>query len=87
MLQPENMDVVVRWRSREYRVEGARTLGELKRRVGELTGVDAKRQKLMGLPPKAVKGAADDSPLASLGLKPEHRLTICLLYTSPSPRD
>lgn len=67
--------VVVKWRGNEYRVE-ALTLGELKSRVGTLTGVSAKRQKLMGLPPKAPKNAPDDATLASLFFKPDQRLMM-----------
>lgn len=72
----EDPTVLVKWRGTEYRVEGARTLGELKERVGGLTGVDAKRQKLMGLPPKAAKGAPDVATLLSLGVKAGQRLMM-----------
>jgi ubiquitin-like domain-containing CTD phosphatase 1 len=56
------LNVVVKWRGTDFSVEldAEATILTLKRKVGELTGVDAKRQKLMGLPAKAAK-AADEA--------------------------
>uniref|UniRef100_A0A0D9V8G8 protein-serine/threonine phosphatase n=1 Tax=Leersia perrieri TaxID=77586 RepID=A0A0D9V8G8_9ORYZ len=62
---PEEMTLVVKWVTKDYtvRVVGDDTLGELKRRICEVTGVLPKRQKV--LYPRFKLNECDDSTLLS----------------------
>lgn len=73
----EEMTLTVKWSGKEYtvRVCGDDTVGELKRRVSEVTNVLPKRQKL--LYPKVGSKLADDSTLLSqLPLKSSLKMTM-----------
>ncbi|KAJ0960287.1 hypothetical protein J5N97_001902 [Dioscorea zingiberensis] len=73
----EEMTLTVKWSGKEYivRVCGDDTVGELKRRICEVTTVLPKRQKL--LYPKLASKLGDDSILLSqLPLKPSVKMTM-----------
>ncbi|CAI9103798.1 OLC1v1002356C1 [Oldenlandia corymbosa var. corymbosa] len=73
----EEMTLTVKWSGKEYtvRVCGDDTVGELKRRISEVTEVLPKRQKL--LYPKAGPKLSDDSTLLSqLPLKSSLKMTM-----------
>lgn len=81
----EELTLTVKWSGKEYtvRVCGDDSVGELKRRICELTNVLPKRQKL--LYPKVGSKLADDSVLLSqLPLKSSLKMTmIGSLFLSP----
>lgn len=73
----EELTLIVKWSGKEYtvRVCGDDSVGELKRRICELTNVLPKRQKL--LYPKIGNKLADDSVLLSqLPLKSSLKMTM-----------
>ncbi|KAL3515681.1 hypothetical protein ACH5RR_022583 [Cinchona calisaya] len=73
----EEITLVVKWSGKEYtvRVCGDDTVGELKRRICEVTNVLPKRQKL--LYPKVGSKLSDDSTLLSqLSLKSSLKMTM-----------
>ncbi|WOL16067.1 ubiquitin-like domain-containing CTD phosphatase [Canna indica] len=73
----EEMTLTVKWSGKEYtvRVCGDDSVGELKRRICEVTNVLPKRQKL--LYPKLAAKLGDDSILLSqLNLKPSVKMTM-----------
>lgn len=91
----EELTLTVKWSGKEYtvRVCGDDSVGELKRRICEVTNVLPKRQKL--LYPKIGSKLADDSTLlSSLPLKSSLKMTmigfvsvfLCLSHTSNSSR-
>jgi ubiquitin-like domain-containing CTD phosphatase 1 len=74
---PEEMTLVVKWRGQEQsvRMVGDDTLGELKLRICEVTGVLPKRQKL--LYPKVIFNNLPDSTLLSaIPFKPNGKITM-----------
>ncbi|KAJ9687542.1 hypothetical protein PVL29_016147 [Vitis rotundifolia] len=76
-LSEEELTLTVKWSGNEYtvRVCGDDSVGELKRRICQLTNVLPKRQKL--LYPKLGSKLADDSVLLSqLPLKPSLKMTM-----------
>ena len=73
----EEITLTVKWSGKEYtvRVCGDDTVGELKRRICEVTNVLPKRQKL--LYPKVGSKLSDDSALLSqLSLKSSLKMTM-----------
>lgn len=73
----EEMTLSVKWVGKEYvvRVCADDTVGELKRRICELTNVLPKRQKLLNV--KLGSKPADDSTLLShLSLKPNVKIMM-----------
>lgn len=73
----EEVTLTVKWSGKEYtvRVCGDDTVGELKRRICEVTNVLPKRQKL--LYPKVGSKLADDSLLLSqIPLKSSLKMTM-----------
>ncbi len=63
----------VKWQGKEFSIPLADsdTVGELKRKIEEQTEVQPKRQKLLGLKPKAGGGLpADSVPVSQLLIKP-----------------
>ncbi|KAG8368817.1 hypothetical protein BUALT_Bualt15G0086200 [Buddleja alternifolia] len=76
-LTAEELTLTVKWSGKEYtvRVCGDDTVGELKRRICEVTNVLPKRQKL--LYPKVASKLADDSTLLSeIPLKASLKMTM-----------
>jgi len=74
---PEEMTLVVKWRGQEQtvRMVGDDTLGELKLRICEVTGVLPKRQTL--LYPKLILKDIDDSTLlSSIPFKPNGKISM-----------
>lgn len=73
----EEITMAVKWSGKEYtvRVCADETVGELKRRICEVTNVLPKRQKLLNV--KAGVKPADDSMLLSqLTLKPSLKIMM-----------
>lgn len=80
----EELTLTVKWSGKEYtvRVCGDDTVGELKRRICEVTNVLPKRQKL--LYPKVGSKLADESLLLSqLPLKSSLKMTMIGFVSSP----
>ncbi|KAG6543997.1 hypothetical protein Mapa_014621 [Marchantia paleacea] len=73
----EEMTLAVKWAGKEYtvRVCGDDSVGELKRRICELTNVLPKRQKLLNVK-AGVKPAQDSSLLSQLALKPGTKILM-----------
>lgn len=73
----EELTLAVKWSGKEYTVRACAedTVGELKRRICEVTNVLPKRQKLLNV--KAGSKPADDSMLLSqLVLKPSIKIMM-----------
>lgn len=64
--------LIAKWNGKEHRLEvqESTTVGDVRRRLQEMTNVQPKRQKLIGLGKKPNPG--DDIPLGSLHLKNPH---------------
>ncbi|EFJ24099.1 hypothetical protein SELMODRAFT_79490 [Selaginella moellendorffii] len=73
----EELTLVVKWVGKDYtvRVCGDDTVGELKRRICEVTNVLPKRQKLLNVK-KGSKPADDSMLLSGLGLKPAIKISM-----------
>lgn len=74
----EEITVAVKWSGREYTVRacGDDTVGELKRRISEVTNVLPKRQKLLYPKTAPPKLANDATLLSDLSLKPSLKMTM-----------
>jgi ubiquitin-like domain-containing CTD phosphatase 1 len=73
----EEMTLVVKWRGQELsvRMVGDDTLGELKLRICEVTGVLPKRQTLL-YPKVMFKDLADSMLLSAIPFKPNGKITM-----------
>jgi len=74
--QAEEMELVAKWNGSEYNVsiQPHQTVLDLKHKLEEMTKVQPKRQKLMGL--GKGKMPPDDEVLSSLGLKSKHKFMM-----------
>ena len=74
---PEEMTLVVKWRGQEQtvRMVGDDTLGELKLRICEATGVLPKRQTLL-YPKLMLKDIDDSTLLSSIPFKPNGKISM-----------
>lgn len=74
---PEEMTLVVKWRGQEQsvRMVGDDTLGELKLRICEVTGVLPKRQTLL-YPKVMFKNLPDSTLLSDIPFKPNGKITM-----------
>lgn len=73
------VELVFKWSGDEFPIMVSRdeTVGDVKRRLGEITRVLPKRQKIMGLLLAAgKKAAADDTPVSQLLIKPNMKLMM-----------
>ncbi|BAB92447.1 CTD-like phosphatase domain-containing protein-like [Oryza sativa Japonica Group] len=74
---PEEMTLVAKWKGNDYtvRVVGDDTLGELKRRICEVTGVLPKRQKLL-YPKFKLNECKDSELISSIPFKPNVKINM-----------
>ena len=74
---PEEITLVVKWRGQEQtvRMVGDDTLGELKLRICEATGVLPKRQTLL-YPKLMLKDIDDSTLLSSIPFKPNGKISM-----------
>ncbi|GJN26080.1 hypothetical protein PR202_gb13981 [Eleusine coracana subsp. coracana] len=74
---PEEMTLVVKWRGQEQsvRMVGDDTLGELKLRICEVTGVLPMRQTLL-YPKVTFKDLPDSTLLSAIPFKPNRKITM-----------
>lgn len=71
------VELIGKWNGKEYPivVSPNATVQDLKHRLEELTKVQPKRQKIMGLSIKG-KVAPDDAPISALNVKPKHKFIM-----------
>lgn len=75
--EKQEISITVRWAGRAYsiNIHPDDTVGELKRRICEVTNVLPMRQKLVGLK-AGTAVVADDTLLGSFSLKPSSRVMM-----------
>jgi len=77
IMAESQLELIGKWNGKEYPiiVSPSDTIQDLKHRLEELTKVQPKRQKIMGLTLKG-KLPSDDVPISSLNVKPQHKFIM-----------